>query len=92
VQAAVLAAGWAEAEVDALAVAALVAAALVAAALVAGALVAAALVAGALVVAELLVELLELLDEQPAARRLAPTTQIDAVTDMRNRTKCLRRS
>jgi hypothetical protein len=80
VQEAVLAAGCAEAEVDALAVAALVAAALVA-----------ALVA-ALAVAEVLVELLELLDEQPAARRLAPTTQIDAVKDMRNRTKCLRRS
>jgi hypothetical protein len=91
VQEAVLAAGCAEAEVDALAVAALVAAALVAAALVAAALVAAALVA-ALAVAEVLVELLELLDEQPAARRLAPTTQIDAVKDMRNRTKCLRRS
>jgi hypothetical protein len=80
VQEAVLAAGCAEAEVDALAVAALVAAALVA-----------ALVA-AFAVAEVLVELLELLDEQPAARRLAPTTQIDAVKDMRNRTKCLRRS
>jgi hypothetical protein len=76
VQAVVLAAGGAEPEADALAVAALVAAALVVA---------------VLVVAELLVELLELLDEQPAAKRLAPATQIDAVTDMRNRTKCLRR-
>jgi hypothetical protein len=76
VQAVVLAV-CAEAEVEALAVAPLVEAPLVAA---------------ALAVAELLVELLELLDEQPAARRLAPTAQIDAVTDMRNRTKCLRRS
>jgi hypothetical protein len=81
VQAVVLAV-CAEAEVEALAVAPLVEAPLVAA----------ALAVAALAVAELLVELLELLDEQPAARRLAPTAQIDAVTDMRNRTKCLRRS
>jgi hypothetical protein len=76
-QAVVLAAGWAEVEAEA-----------EAAAVLAGA----ALVAGPVLADGVVLELLELPDEQPAVSRPSPKTQTDAVTDLRNRTKCLRRS